>query len=250
MSDYKVFIAVRMKSTRLKRKAVLNLGGRPVIGVLIDRLSTKIPKKSIVLCTSELESDDELELLSKSYRINCFRGDPEDVMNRFINAEKIFPARNIVRVTGDNPLTDPSLILKMLEYHEREENEYTWTNSFPIGTRPEVIRTETLNSVHQNLIAPENSEYMSYMLNRPDKLKVGCYEVEHKERTFPNVSLTLDTPEDYEKLNDLIKSTNNNTPNMTEILQWCGSNSNHNNCINNPTPVSIDYKMYGFKDDF
>jgi spore coat polysaccharide biosynthesis protein SpsF len=249
ITDYRVFIAVRMKSTRLKRKALLNLGGRPVIGVLIDRLSEKIQRENIIICTSDLESDNELEKLSKSYGINCFRGDPDDVMKRFINAEKIFPARNIVRVTGDNPLTDPNLLLKMLYYHDCNENDYTWTNSFPIGTRPEVIRTKTINTVHQNLIAPENSEYMSYMLNRPDKLKVGCYEAEDKELTFPSASVTLDTPEDYENLKHLFKSTNNDIPNMNEILQWCDTNSIQKNCVQIAS-VSVDNKLYGFKDDF
>ena len=38
-------------------------------------------------------------------------------MDEFIQASKQFNAKTIVRVTGDNPLTDPKIIDFMVEQH-------------------------------------------------------------------------------------------------------------------------------------
>ena len=72
--DFKVFIAVRLKSKRLKRKALLDLGGQPAISILIEKLLSKFTKDKIVLCTSELEVDDDLVDLCKTNSIQFFRG--------------------------------------------------------------------------------------------------------------------------------------------------------------------------------
>ena len=247
--DYRVFIAVRLKSTRLAKKALLKIGGRSLISILLDNLSNNIPKKNIVLCTSNLRSDDELELISKKHSIQCFRGHPEDVISRFLEAEKLFPTKNIVRVTGDNPLTNPDLIQDLLSYHLEKRNEYTWTNSYPIGTRSEIIETRALKKIHKELVAPENSEYMTYMLNRPDKLKVGCYEVANKESTFPQVSVTVDTDIDFKKLVEIFKSTQNNTPTTRQLLQWCSTQKTMNFLGKSENSQKIDLSLYGYLDD-
>ena len=60
-----------------------------------------------------------MEVAEKN-NINCFRGSKLDVMDRFINAGKKYGNfSDIVRVTGDNPLTDPNIIVEMIKYHKK-----------------------------------------------------------------------------------------------------------------------------------
>ena len=110
-----IFVAVRLKSSRLKRKALLPLFENEGVSVsliecLISRL--KLSKKAdlVVLCTSSDPEDDPIEHIALSHSIKCFRGDKLDVMSRFIEAAQIYNVDTIIRVTGDN-FADPLLLM-------------------------------------------------------------------------------------------------------------------------------------------
>ena len=159
-----LFIAVRLKSNRLKKKALKNLHNYPLLQRLVERIETVFCKSKIVICTSVNKEDDDLEFLAKKLKIHCFRGSELDVMKRFIDAASSFNVKTIARITGDNPLTDPIMLKYMLEIHERNESEYTYNEDLPIGTRPEVISVQALQRIHNQIYDPLQSEYMTYML--------------------------------------------------------------------------------------
>lgn len=249
IKDYKVFIAVRLKSKRLLRKALLEISGKTVLGILLERLEHSIPRQNIVVCTSDLEDDDELVEYCESRSTLVSRGSADDVIDRFLNAEQTYKTANIVRVTGDNPLTDPELILKLLEFHLKSCNEYTYTDCYPAGTRSEIIKTKSLRKIHDKLRAPENSEYMSFMLNRPDKLTVGCYREVRNVNTYPNLSLTIDNKEDFEQLKSIFSYFDNRLITRQQVLSWCCENEKK--CITVPQDNNsdIDKNLYGYTDD-
>jgi spore coat polysaccharide biosynthesis protein SpsF len=61
-----------------------------------------------------------------------------------INSAKKFAFNNVVRITGDNPLTDIEAIIKMLNYHINKKSDYTYTTNLMVGTRPEIIKVKAL----------------------------------------------------------------------------------------------------------
>lgn len=70
------FIIVgRLKSTRLKRKILLDLAGKPVIVRMVDRIRTAKLIDEIILATSVNLEDDPLQDFSNDYGISCFRGE-------------------------------------------------------------------------------------------------------------------------------------------------------------------------------
>ena len=156
-----ILVAVRLKSKRLKNKALLNLFNKPLITQLTERLKKSKLSSDIVWCTSKNKVDDKLEILAKKTNVKIYRGDPKDVMKRFIFAAKKFKANNIVRVTGDNPLTDPQVIDFMIKSHVQKKKDYTSCNSIPFGARSEVISFKTLKKCHSMLADPNSSEYMT-----------------------------------------------------------------------------------------
>ena len=56
-----LFIAVRLKSSRLNKKALKILYGKPQIERLVERLLKKFKRSDIVICTSTNKEDDPLE---------------------------------------------------------------------------------------------------------------------------------------------------------------------------------------------
>ena len=67
----------------------------------------------------------------------------------------------------------------MFEQHYKNKSEYTFTNDIPIGTRAEIIDVRALKRIHKQLYDPNQSEYMTYMLRRPDKLNI--LELDHRQ---------------------------------------------------------------------
>ena len=224
--DHKVLtlIAVRLKSSRLPRKALANLCGEPLIILLTERVrQAKIPD-DVIWCTSTHSQDDPLEKLASECGIVCFRGSEMDVMSRFIEVADQKDASTVVRVTGDNPLTDPLEMDKMIEAHFENQSEYTFTEDLPVGTRSEIIDVGMLKRCHKLLQDPDSSEYMTWMLNRPDHFKTLQFLLPDQKLKRPEISLTVDTENDLSLLQKIYKQYNGKPPELETIIAWLDQN--------------------------
>ena len=192
-------VAVRLKSTRLPGKALLLLQGKPVLGHLMDRVSrSNIPEKTVI-CTSTHSQDDAICEFAMTNNSSFFRGHPENVLLRFIEAAEEHSASHIVRITGDNPLTDPFLIDEMIEKHLREQADYTYTEDTPRGTRPEIFSVVALKKCLELAEDPNYSEYMTlYFKDYPQVFKNVRYSCLSDKYRRPDYIVTIDTPEDFD----------------------------------------------------
>lgn len=240
MLDHKVLtlVAVRLKSKRLPLKALADLYGKPLIIRLTERVAqAKIPA-NVIWCTSSHPQDDILEKLASEHAINCFRGSELDVMSRFIQVANQEKAKTIVRVTGDNPLTDPEMIDKMVVDHIKNNAEYTFTDDLPIGTRPEIINIKMLKRCHKLLQDPDSSEYMTWMLNRPDHFRVLNVAVNTQGIKRPEISLTVDTEDDLKIIGKIYENFHGRPPDLHQIINWLDQNpeliikNKHNPTVN------------------
>ena len=83
-------VTARLKSSRLPMKAIKPIHGRPMFCHLLDRIKLARRPQEIVVCTSPLAQDDPLEELARQENVPCFRGDPEDVLQRLTDAAEAF----------------------------------------------------------------------------------------------------------------------------------------------------------------
>ena len=98
----------RMSSERLPGKALLDICGRPMCYHLFDRVAassfiTDISK--IVVCTTHHSSDDVLVEAVTRYGCSIFRGDEDDIIKRFYDANKKFGFDYMIQADGDDPLS-------------------------------------------------------------------------------------------------------------------------------------------------
>ena len=82
------FITARLKSTRLKRKILLDLNGKTVLERVIERCKAVKGVGGVVLCTSNNQDDRELKQFATSENIQFFEGSEEDVLQRLLDAAK------------------------------------------------------------------------------------------------------------------------------------------------------------------
>lgn len=229
-----------MGSKRLPNKAIIKVNGKEILAYLIDGLKQNISADRIVICTSTNESDDNLEVLAKNYGVGLFRGYSDDVMGRFLGAAEKYNAKYIFRVTGDNPLTYLKNSEEVLECHIKNNAEYTFCNQLPVGCRSEIISTEALQRIYDQIEHRDSTEYMTYFLNRQDKLRVNEFSLDNYAIKFPNLYLTIDTKNDLNKF-ELIINKFNHILDLEEIIKWIYSDKNLIKLYQNPPP---NYKLF------
>ena len=234
-----ICVAVRLKSNRLKRKALLDLNGVTLIERLIERLLSEFQNDEICICTSRHEDDEPLVEIAKKYSLNFIAGEELDVMSRFIEIGNKKQAENITRVTGDNPLTDPKIITQMLLDHIKKGSDYTFCNQIPIGVGSEIVKFKTLKKLYSMLTDPNSSEYMTYMLNRPDLIKVNNFFVSDNSIIEPNLSLTVDNDDDYRFLKDIYNYFKVSDISLQEVINFCRNHEKYSSRLvfnNQETP--------------
>ena len=191
-----VLITVRLKSSRLKRKALKNLGGKPLVCHLIDRM--KLVESSMVsLITSNQSSDDELEELAKKNNINCFRGDPVDVLERMRCASQSFGLDYVLSVTGDNPWVCPIWSNKLLKFAALRNLDFAKTEGLPFGAFSYVLKSSAIGRACEIKDEKDTEVWGNYFSKRlgfnSETLSVSDNSIVHR----PELRLTVDTFEDF-----------------------------------------------------
>lgn len=213
-------VAVRLNSKRLEKKAFLSLYYKKLIHRLIERIKDSKYLNDIAICTSTHKLDNSIVDFAKKNKIKFFRGSAKDVMSRFILVGKNLKANHIVRITGDNPLTDPKIMDTLIKSHLKNDNEYTYSSSVPVGTSSEIIKFDALIRCYKYLIDPNSSEYMSWMLNRPDVFKVEDVFFPGSLLKFNDIVFTVDEKNEYLNLKKIYTNFRGNPPPLINLINW------------------------------
>lgn len=107
-------LQARMGSTRLPGKVLMEILGRPLLQLQIERLKRSKLMDQLVVATTESPLDNAVENLCSLIEVPCFRGSENDVLDRYYQAARKYDADYIVRLTGDDPLSDPELVDRMI----------------------------------------------------------------------------------------------------------------------------------------
>ena len=93
-----IIIQARTGSTRLHNKILLPFyGGQRIIDILIGNIKQACAGKTIVLATTDRPQDDILAEVAREAGICCYRGDEDNVLDRFIRAAATFNLDRFIR---------------------------------------------------------------------------------------------------------------------------------------------------------
>lgn len=234
-------VAVRMKSSRLKKKALLELNGMPMILQLLFRLKRSKRMDDIVLCTSTNPDDQILLELSKDNGFKSFAGSEDDVMDRFLRAGERENADIIIRITGDNPFTDPDVIDTMIDSHIKAGADYTRMDNLPIGVTAEIISFKALEKAHKLAEDSNYSEYMTnYFINYPELFKLNIIQPDEDVKR-PQYRLTVDYPEDIELIKTIFKHFNQSADfSIKDVIEFLDNNTNIAKINSNIAQTELD----------
>src|SRR5207253_22191 len=87
-------------------------------------------------------SDDPIAEFCQREGLHCYRGDENDVLDRFYHAAQSFHPEAIIRLTADCPLIDPEIIDRVVEAFQTGKYDYvsnTVRYTYPDGLDTEVF---------------------------------------------------------------------------------------------------------------
>ena len=167
-------IQARTSSSRLRNKILLNFNNTTILGHVIESVKFSKYVDEIWVATSTNKEDDIVELISREKNINCFRGSLNNVRSRFSLISKKTNADIIVRVTADNPFTEPSYIDQMVSYLKSNNNlDYICMNKLMIldGTGSEVFTSKALIKSIEMSNSEEDLEHVTAFMKNNAKFK-------------------------------------------------------------------------------
>jgi len=218
MSRVGVFLQVRLDSTRLPQKALLPLSGKPVVELAMEALK-KVPADVYALVTDR-DSYQELSGYADAVGFETFLGPKEDVLQRYSDAINFFQVDTVIRATGDNPLVSGECGAQLLELYNQYQKEsrderridYSGFDGLPVGTGVECVRAEALLKASREAESSYDREHVCpYLYTHPDIFKV-YRPVAPKECFFPGMRVTLDTYQDYHRLQTIFNTLYSGKP--------------------------------------
>lgn len=192
-------LQARMSSTRLPGKVMKPILGVPMIGRQIERLRRCETLDRLVIATSDQPDDDPLAAYGESLGVSVFRGSLTDVLGRFHGAVQAHgPADTVVRLTGDCPLADWSVIDRVVHAHRDGGFDYTSNvaeRTFPHGLDVEVVRAEALATAWREAADPYEREHvMPFLYRRPERFRLGSVTGPQNRAAL---RWTVDLPSDF-----------------------------------------------------
>jgi spore coat polysaccharide biosynthesis protein SpsF len=199
--DILVVIQVRYNSKRLPGKAILPFGGVPMIVYLLRRLACLSESYNMVVATTVSKEDDIIEKLSAAEEVNVFRGQEDDVLSRYIQCLAKFSSKIVVRVTADNPFTDPHIITKAVLAMKKGGYDYVRAiEGFALGIGVDVFTRDLLEYINQRAHSAYEREHIdAYAMKHLDDFKVKMIRAP-KELAHPESRVTIDTRRDYKEM--------------------------------------------------
>ncbi|MBK8551368.1 MAG: glycosyltransferase family protein [Ignavibacteria bacterium] len=231
-------IEARMGSSRLPGKVLMEIDSKPVLQILIERLSGSKYIDEVIVAATTNPSDDKIEELCKNLNVNIYRGSEDDVLGRVVSAVESVKGDLIVEITGDCPLMDPEVADAVIEEYVSNYPEYDYVTNIgyiknavreiPLGMDVRVFSFKDLKQISELTDDKEDREHVSLYFFRTgkDKYKLHNVAIPDKWKRDYKPRLCLDTSEDFEVIKIIHESLvkEKSDFNLEDILNFLDKN--------------------------
>ena len=217
-----VIIQARSGSKRYPRKIYEGINGKYTLQRVLEGVTSSQVPHLIVLAMPDYDYQ-EFDLRSmkgefSSYtddRFKTYFGHPDDLVDRYLQAARLYGIDLIVRITADCPLTQGKIIDEMvLKYLRKQYNGFMGNNNVvssnphPCGIDVEIFPYWMLAETHQMTQDPQHREHVTPYMYRRDTQ----YSVHEFSNCRPNIMIptkfadfSFDTELDYSLIKAITK---------------------------------------------
>ena len=219
-------IQARMGSTRLPGKVMMPADkDNPMLFSVIKQIEKSKLIEKIVVATTELDEDHVIEKFLDKLDITCFRGNSEDVLDRYYNCAQKFSFSTIVRITGDCPLNDYNVIDKTIKGFLDQEYDYMSNSrpvTYPYGISVEVFSFNALKKAWKEAKKPSEREHVTpYFYNHPEKFHIG--NIKYK-KNISKIRIMVDHKEDLVLVREVFKNIQKRPILLEDIIEYFKDN--------------------------
>ena len=225
-------IQARMGSSRLPGKVLKKVNGIPLLKYQFERVKQSSFISETVIATTVREKDGVVAEFCEQNGISCFRGNEDDVLSRYYECAKEYKVDVVVRLTADCPLIDPRVIDDVVKIYM--ENNYDFVANtappegftYPEGMDVEVFSFQLLERAMNEAKKPSEREHVTHYFWQNPQI-FSSYRVDLKQN-FSAYRLTVDYPEDFEVVEEVIYGLLQKDPlfTMHDVIKFLDDNKN------------------------
>ena len=216
-----IILQARYGSSRLRGKALARVGGRTILEHCLRRLTqTRVAR--VVLATTTEAEDDALEAVARRLGVAVYRGDRDDVLERFAEAARVFDLDPVLRATADNPAVDIESPGRVIGALRDTRADYLREEGLPLGASVEGMTAEALYRAARLATDPYDREHVTpFILKRRDLFRVTCVDAPAPLRQ-PLLRVTVDTREDLAWVSELFARAGSEDPSLAALIAASG----------------------------
>ena len=229
-----VIVQCRLSSSRLPKKALKKLGNQTVLAWVLQSMK-KVPASRYFVAT-DYSSFEYIKNICDENGFECFAGELEDVLKRFVDLLNTVDCETVIRATADNPFLFYEAAIESVELFESKNSiekkcDYLTFSGLPHGSGVEIFSASSLKKAASMTNDPYDHEHVGPALYNHKDL-FNCEFINAPEKyNYPELRTTIDTYSDYLRaimISSFLK--NKNHPfSCEEIIDACQSDF-----VNNP----------------
>lgn len=209
-------LQVRTSSSRFPDKVLKKICNKPMLLLMLERLSDCKLLDEIIIATTNNKKDDRIIELAKVAGYKVFRGSEIDCLDRHYQAVKETNAKFICKITSDCPLIDPKVVDKVIRYFLKNKNKFDYVSNvhpatYPNGLDVEIFSSDTLEKTWKEAKSCKEREHTTtYMWKNPSLFRIGSVIMPRDQNLFLKERWTVDYPEDFEFVKAVYENLYNN----------------------------------------
>ena len=202
-SGVAVVVQARLNSSRLPRKALLNLCGKPLLAYTLEAMR-EIPAERYILACDHASAAD-FAPIAEQFHYTLISGSETDVLGRFCSVIKQFetslrPITTIIRATADNPfLFTEAVEASIKRFIELDEPDYFTYTGLPHGSGIEILKAKSLLIAERLTNDAYDHEHVGPALYRHTDTFICIKETAPLQWYAPHLRTTVDTQQDFNR---------------------------------------------------
>jgi spore coat polysaccharide biosynthesis protein SpsF len=194
-------IPIRLDSTRLPNKALLDVAGAPALERLVAQVLAcgHVGRENVIICTTARPQDNPLSEAVLRCGVQLFRGSTDDLIDRLYHAAHAAALDVVLEVDGDDICAEPTYMAACIDAVCSGAAEVALCgDGLPLGMGSKAFRADCLARIFACYVPGRNDTGFGYYLTRSKLFRVLALPPRCAEHVMPELRLTLDYPEDLE----------------------------------------------------
>jgi spore coat polysaccharide biosynthesis protein SpsF len=179
------------------------LQGKPLFIRQAERVKAARLCGRVVVATTVQPEDDVIVEICGAEGLDCYRGDPHDLLDRHYRAALEFGGETVIKIPSDCPLIDPVIVDKVIGYWLQHSGELDFVSNlhpatWPDGNDVEIMTFRALEQAWGEADRPMEREHTTpFIWERPERFRIGNVTMESGLDYSMTHRFTIDYEADY-----------------------------------------------------